>query len=57
MARVNGWQCDGCGTFEKGQSGDQRDPGPFMPKNWVGGVALCLCDLCVNKVRTGALRK
>lgn len=56
--RVNGFQCDGCGYFDPGRSGDQRDPGPFLPKDWWGGTlnGPSFCPACTGLIQAGALK-
>lgn len=58
MARVNGYRCDGCGVFDPGRSGDQRDPGPFLPTNWWGaayGTGPTFCPDCTKQIKEGVL--
>lgn len=58
MARVNGFRCDGCGVFDKGKSGDQREPGPFLPAGWWGasyGEGPCFCPVCTKQIKSGVL--
>lgn len=57
--RINGFRCDGCSAITEGDrdSSDVRDPGPFLPKDWSGGInsELHLCPRCSALVRDGAL--
>lgn len=59
--RVDGYVCDGCGVFDPGRSGNQLDPGPFLPKGWWGAPATrygpTLCPECTVAIKNGALTK
>ena len=46
---MHGYMCDRCKKTHGGQSGTQRDPGPFPPTGWLEiplTTKLHLCDEC-----------